>query len=169
MGERAAGDRGGRGGERRLIHATSAEHWATARRLVEEYAASLGTDLGFQDFAQEIESLPLHYGPPHGCFLLAEQQGAFVACGALREFAAGVCEMKRLYVAPQARGTGLGRVLAEALIVQARLLGYERMVLDTLPSMGAAQRLYVALGFKAIAPYRHNPVPGASFLELVLR
>ncbi len=153
----------------RLHRATSAEHWAAARRLVEEYADALGTDLSFQDFQHEIESLPAQYGPPDGCFLLAEHEGTVVGCGALRRFAEGTCEMKRLYVAPRGRGTGIGRALAQALIAEARTLGYGRMVLDTLPSMHSAQRLYASLGFRPIAPYRHNPVPGASFLELVLR
>ncbi len=136
---------------------------------MEEYAASLGVDLGFQDFQREIDSLPLHYGPPGGRFLLAEREGAFIGCGALRDLGAGTCEMKRLYVAPPGRGAGAGRALAEALIAEAQRSGYDRMVLDTLPTMRSAHELYISLGFRPIAAYRYNPVPGASFWELLLR
>jgi GNAT superfamily N-acetyltransferase len=151
-----------------LILAATPEHWAAARRLVEEYAASLEVDLSFQDFQREIASLPTEYGPPGGCFLLAEERGVCLGCGALRPFAQETCEMKRLYVTPAGRGTGLGRRLAEELIAEARRLGYHRMVLDTLPSMHAAHRLYAELGFQPIPPYRSNPVPGAAFLQLAL-
>lgn len=116
-----------------------------------------------------MQSLPREYGPPDGYLLLAEHDGVFIGCGAVRRFAGRSCEMKRLYVTPRGRGLRAGRALAEALIGEARRLGYDRMLLDTLPSMNAAQRLYASLGFKPIAAYRYNPVPGTSFLELVLR
>ncbi len=152
----------------RLLPADSPEAWATARRLVEEYAAALGVDLDFQNFAAEVEHLPREYGPPGGAFLLAEINGVAVGCVGLRRLEEGVCEMKRLYVAPAGRGHGIGRALAEGIIARARELGYARMVLDTLPSMQTAQALYAALGFRPIPAYRHNPVPGAAFLELRL-
>jgi ribosomal protein S18 acetylase RimI-like enzyme len=139
-----------------------------ARALFLEYAGSLGVDLGFQGFDRELAALPGDYAPPHGRLLLALRGGAALGCVALRRIDAATCEMKRLYTVPAARGAGLGRKLALAVIEEARGLGYERMRLDTLPSMGRAQALYERLGFREIAPYRRNPVPGARFLELDL-
>ena len=152
----------------RLVRPDSPEGWSLARRLVEEYAASLDLDLGFQDFPHEIAVLPREYGPPDGAFLLAERDGELVGCVGLRKLAPDACEMKRLYVVPRSQGEGIGRLLAEAIVAEARRLGYERMLLDTLPSMKAARRLYAALGFAPVAAYRHNPVPGAVFMELKL-
>ena len=129
------------------------------RGLLREYAGSLGVDLSFQDFESEIAD-PLGF---YELVLLAED-----GCVALRRIDERTCEMKRLYVRPTARGSGLGRRLAEAVIAAGRERGYERMLLDTLPTMAAAQRLYESLGFRETAAYRHNPVPGAAFLELEL-
>jgi ribosomal protein S18 acetylase RimI-like enzyme len=139
------------------------------RGLFNEYAGGLGVDLCFQDFDRELAGLPGDYPPPAGRLLLAWEAEQAVGSGALRKLDAGACEMKRLYVRTAARGQGLGRRMAEALIREARLIGYERMRLDTLPSMGEAITLYRSLGFVPIAPYRKNPVPGALFLELALR
>lgn len=152
----------------RLVRPDSPQLWAAARRLVEEYAASLNIDLSFQDFAHEVESLPVEYGPPSGCLLLAVEEDAFLGCGAFRKVSASDCEMKRLYVVPAGRGGRVGFALASALIDDARRLGYTRMLLDTLPSMTQAQALYASLGFKPTTPYRYNPIPGTSFLELSL-
>ncbi len=127
--------------------------------MLREYADSLGVDLSFQDFESEIAD-PLGF---YELVLLAEG-----GCVALRCIDERTCEMKRLYVRPTARGTGLGRRLAEAVIAAGRERGYERMLLDTLPTMAAAQRLYESLGFRETGAYRHNPVPGATFLELEL-
>jgi GNAT superfamily N-acetyltransferase len=151
-----------------LVQPDSAERWAVARRLVEEYAASLRLDLGFQDFDREVANLAREYGPPDGAFLLAEEAGGALGGVGLRRVAEGVCEMKRLYVVPDGRGRGVGRRLAEGMVARGRELGYRRMVLDTLPAMREAQALYVTLGFRPTTPYRFNPVPGASFLELAL-
>ena len=151
-----------------LVQPDSPELWLVARRLVQEYATSLNFDLCFQDFAHELETLSGEYGPPDGHFVLARWSGVFVGCGGLRRFADAACEMKRLYVAPTHRGKGIGQAVAGALIARARQLGYTTMLLDTLPSMVAAQHVYWALGFTPTNPYRQNPVPGATFLKLQL-
>jgi ribosomal protein S18 acetylase RimI-like enzyme len=129
------------------------------RELFREYGDSLGFDLSFQDFDRELAD-------PLGVYELVLLAPG--GCVALRELDDGVCEMKRLYVRPEARGSGLGRRLAEAVIERARERGYERMRLDTVPGMETAQALYESLGFREIGPYRFNPVPGTRFLELVL-
>jgi putative acetyltransferase len=137
--------------------------------LFREYAGSLGFDLCFQNFEQELADLPGQYAPPSGCLLLATVGGEPAGCVALKRLADGVCEMKRLYVRSRHRGTGLGRTLAEQVIREAKRLGYQAIRLDTIPSvMGSAVALYRSLGFRDIPAYCFNPVPGASFLELRL-
>jgi putative acetyltransferase len=139
------------------------------RRLFLEYAFSLGIDLSFQDFEGELAALPGLYAGPAGCLLLAYSGGCAVGCVAVRAHEPGVCEMKRLYVKPDARALGAGRALAAAAIEFARHAGYRAMRLDTLPGMLAARALYRQLGFREIPPYRYNPVPGTSFMELTIR
>jgi GNAT superfamily N-acetyltransferase len=134
------------------------------RTLFREYAASLPFALDFQDFDRELADLPGAYAAPRGALLLARGAG----CVGLRPLDETTCEMKRLYVRPSARGTGLGRRLADAVIAEARRLGYAHMRLDTVPGMDSAQFLYERLGFHEIPPYRPNPIPGARFLELEL-
>ena len=151
-----------------LLHPDSPELWLTARRLVEEYAASLKVDLCFQDLAHELETLSDEYGPPGGRFILARWDEAFVGCGGLRRVSNTSCEMKRLYVNPTHRGRRIGEAIAGALVAHARDAGYTEMLLDTLPSMEVAQRLYRSLGFKPTIPYRPNPLPGVTFLKLQL-
>jgi putative acetyltransferase len=151
-----------------LVQPDSPQLWEVARRLVQEYAASLNFDLCFQGFAGELEALASEYGPPGGHFVLANWSGESVGCGGLRPLEGSACEMKRLYVVPTHRGLGIGQAVAEALIVRARQTGYTMMFLDTLPSMVAAQHVYQALGFTPAGAYRHNPLPGATFLKLQL-
>lgn len=146
----------------------SNEEWHHARRLIEQYAASLDVDLSFQNFGHELENLESEYAPPTGALLLAEEHGIFFGCVGLRQFAEGVGEIKRLYTAPAARGRRVGRLLAEGIVEAARHLKYNRLLLDTLPFMQEAQSLYASMGFKPTAAYRFNPVPGTVFLELAL-
>jgi len=153
----------------RLAQPKSEEDWRQARRLIEEYAASLNVDLAFQNFAHELEHLTSEYAPVTGAFLLAKERGVYLGCVGVRQFSDGIGEIKRLYVIPAARGRGVGRLLAKRIVAAAKRLGYTRLLLDTLPSMKQAQSLYVSLGFKSTAAYRFNPVPGTAFLKLDLR
>ena len=138
------------------------------RRLLLEYARALPFALDFQDFDDEVATLPGRYAPPEGVLLVGSIEGRVAGCVGVRRLSETTCEMKRLYVSESARGSGLGRLLAEASIAEARRLGYGRMRLDTVPGMETAQALYARLGFREIEAYTVNPVPGARFLELEL-
>ncbi len=151
-----------------LLQAATPHQWDEARRLVREYAASLNVDLSFQNFEHELEHFDSEYAAPQGAFILAELDGRYVACIGIRPFADDIGEIKRLYVAPIARGSGLGRALVEQIISRAREMGYRTLLLDTLPFMKEAQALYVSLGFKPTPAYRFNPVAGSAFLRLDL-
>ncbi len=146
-----------------------APHLAEIRALFEEYETELDFDLCFQNFQAELDGLPGAYAPPQGCLLLAESEGRAAGCVALRNLEEGICEMKRLYVRPAFRGRKIGRLLAEALIGQARGMGYAAMRLDTVPKMKRARALYAKLGFREIAPYYTNPIEGAFYMELDLK
>jgi putative acetyltransferase len=141
----------------------------TIRAMFREYADSMGLDLEFQNFSEELADLPSKYASPSGCILLARVDGEPAGCVAMRPLGDGVCEMKRLYVRPAYRGLKLGRRLAERMIQEARDLGYERIRLDTIASrMGDAVALYRTLGFRLISPYCESPFPDALFMELSL-
>lgn len=150
-----------------IVDGHTADRVPIVRRLFEEYAAALDVDLAFQDFDRELAELPGTYAPPQGRLLLAVADEA-AGCVGLRPFSADVCEMKRLFVREAYRGTGLGRRLAEAIVAAGREAGYERMRLDTLPSMAEARALYRSIGFVEIEAYRANPVHGTSYMELAL-
>jgi len=152
--------------EIRAVHL--AADWSEARQLVQAYAGSLAIDLSFQDFKQELAHLEAVYGPPGGALLLAAEADHRLGCVGIQRRSEHDSEMKRLYVAPEARGRGIGERLVAAAIAAAVGLGYRRMLLDTLPSMSAAQALYLRLGFSPIPPYRFNPVAGTVFMALEL-
>ena len=139
------------------------------RALFLDYARSLGFSLCFQGFDEELRTLPGMYAPPRGRLLLAMEGDAPAGCVGLHEWDAQIAEMKRLYVRPAFRGRGLGRILTDAALADARALGYRSIRLDTIPTlMQPAIALYRELGFREIPPYRDNPIPGALYLELQL-
>ena len=138
----------------KIIQAESGEELERIRNLFCEYANMLDFDLDFQNFDEELANLPGDYVRPKGCLLLAIYKGQSVGCVGLRKLSEGVCEMKRLYVKEKFRGLGFGRALAEAVIEEARKIGYNYMRLDTVPSMDVARALYASVGFKQTSPYR---------------
>jgi putative acetyltransferase len=152
-----------------IVEATTKELVENAKELIREYAQSLEFDLGFQDFDQEMEDFPGQYASSRGCLYIALDANQPVGCVAVRDFGQGICEMKRLYVKPNFRGQKVGKLLAEVIIKAAGDMGYDYMRLDTIPSMKQANMLYNTLGFKQIAPYRFNPIEGATFFGLNLK
>lgn len=148
--------------------AASPDDLAAIRRLFLDYQADLGIDLCFQGFAKELETLPGEYAEPGGVLLLATVDGTPAGCCAFRPLVhsdhLNACEMKRLFVRSAFRGFGLGRLLVEQVMARAALAGYTTMLLDTLRDMEAARALYQEAGFIEIAPYYHNPLPGAHYL-----
>jgi putative acetyltransferase len=148
---------------------TSGPDLEEVRRLFREYAEWVAVDLSFQGFEEELARLPGEYVSPAGTLLLGTVEGSPAGCVAVRPWRERTCEMKRLYVRPACQGRGCGLLLAERAIRWATEAGYTRVVLDTVPAMASAQRLYERLGFRDIAPYRFNPVPGARFMALELR
>ena len=151
-----------------LAEALDAPSVEACRALFREYEKGLGVSLCFQGFEQELAALPGAYARPRGRLLLARVAGEPAGCVALRPLDGTDAELKRLYVRDFARGMGLGRMLAECAIDEARALGYRTVKLDTLPQMAAAQQLYSSLGFIDAQPYNDNPVAGTRFMALDL-
>jgi len=152
----------------RIIRAQSPHQIDEVRRLFLEYEQFLGVDLCFQSFEEELAGLPGKYGPPDGVLLMAMDGRQSAGCVALRKVEDGVCEMKRLYLKPQYRGQGLGRLLAELIVSEAIALGYKIMRLDTLDKLKEAMGLYEAMGFRRREPYYGNPLQGVVYWELDL-
>ena len=153
----------------RITQATSLADLDQARELFKEYEASLGISLCFQNFADEVANLPGDYAPPRGRLLLAREFDQIVGCVALRSVGPTTCEMKRLFLRPAYRSRGLVRVLVEAIIEEARKIGYTHMRLDTISDrMGRAIELYKSIGFVEIEPYYQTPVDTTKFMELDL-
>lgn len=144
------------------------EHIPQVKEIFRDYASSLDFDLSFQHFEQELAELPGLYAGPDGCILLALEGDQVMGCVALRKFADGIAEMKRLFVRTSFQGRKIGRRLALEVIQQARIKKYKKIRLDTVSTMKAAEELYRSLGFKSTSPYRENPIAGASFYELDL-
>ncbi|KAL4788548.1 acyl-CoA N-acyltransferase [Aspergillus varians] len=158
----------------RIISAQTAEHITAAKSLFTAYVEWLNIDLGYQNFQSELDSLPGKYGAPHGELLLAYRtDNTPLGCVAVRPLGdqgyGQSCEMKRLYVSPEARGLGLGKALVAAIVQRAKGLGYKEMRLDTLPSMmPGAIHLYTRAGFVETHPYYETPMEETIFLALDL-
>lgn len=148
----------------RIIPARLPDDLPMVRSLFGEYANSLGVALDFQGFETELAELPGKYAIPEGAILLALHGGNVVGCVAMRPLGDGVCEMKRMYLCPAARGLHMGQALAQAIIDAAQAAGHRRMVLDTFDRLTAARGLYVRLGFSEVAPYYNNPLPGVIYM-----
>lgn len=151
-----------------IKRAETISEFGLARDLFTEYAEALGFDLGFQDFRNELDNLDAMYGPPGGVILIADVDNEPAGCVAMRRFSDDACEMKRLYVRPEFRKRGIGRMLSVEIIATARQAGYHRMLLDTIDTMTGAIALYKSLGFVEVESYRFNPLAGAAYFELKL-
>jgi ribosomal protein S18 acetylase RimI-like enzyme len=151
------------------ITAQSNADYIMAKSLIIEYGNEVGVDLFFQDFEAEIEKVNEVYKQPANCFLLLIENDKAVGCAGIRVFKGKTAELKRMYIKAGYRGKGLGSILLEKAITQAKEMGYEKLRLDTLPSMQAAQHLYRKTGFYEIASYRFNPVDETKYFELDLK
>jgi GNAT superfamily N-acetyltransferase len=151
-----------------VVKAIEPDQIEMTRTLFREYADTVQFVECFQDFGTELSNLPGEYGPPSGSLLLARDGDEPVGCVGLRPIGDGVCEMKRLFVRPASRGRGIGRLLAERIIAEARAIGYERMRLDTLPEMREARGIYEQFGFRTIEPYREYRIGDVLFFEMEL-
>lgn len=151
-----------------IVKAQTEEQLQQVRILFREYEAALGIDLCFQDFEKEMANLPGRYAEPEGSLLLVMDGNKYAGCAAMRKMSFDDCELKRLFVRPQYRGTGIGRMLAQKIINRARQAGYNAIYLDTLKTMDTAIKLYRSLGFSETEPYYHNPLEGVVYLKLTL-
>jgi len=152
-----------------IIHVETKDQVSIIRELFIEYATSLGFSLCFQNFDKELAELPGDYSLPLGRLILALDENKPIGCIALRKLDEGICEMKRLYVKPSARGKGLGKLLVKTVIDEAIKIGYKKMRLDTVPQMKEAIDLYRSIGFYEIESYRENPIEGALYMEMKLK
>lgn len=152
----------------RIIYAATEQQISRCRQLFLDYSSSLSFSLCFQNFEKELASLPGEYAPPFGVLLLAELDSKLVGCAGLRKIDDNTCEMKRLYIEPDYRGRGIGKLLVESLIHKARETGYIKMRLDTINTMNEAVSLYRSFGFTETEPYRYNPIEGVLFMEMDL-
>lgn len=149
-----------------IIQIETADQIEEARTLFREYEQWLGIDLCFQSFEEEVENLPGKYAAPTGRLFLISVENKLAGCIALRKLDDRICEMKRLYVRGDFRGLGLGKRLIERLIKDAKVIGYKKMRLDTLPDkMPQAVKLYESYGFRKINPYYENPHETTLFME----
>jgi ribosomal protein S18 acetylase RimI-like enzyme len=152
-----------------IAQAETREQIEEIRKLFREYEAWLGIDLCFQNFERELTDLPGKYSKPDGRLFLIYKENQSAGCAALRKIDAQTCEMKRLYVREQFRGSRVGKMLIEKLFEEARIVGYKKMRLDTLPGkMPSAVKLYKSYGFYEIAPYYDNPHRETLFMEFDL-
>ncbi len=152
-----------------IIDVTSEEHIKAVKELFLEYAKWLDFPLCFQGFDEELAGLPGKYTPPEGRLYLVLDDGNYAGCIGLRKFEEGICEMKRLYVRPEFRGTGIGDALIQKVILEAKEIGYVTMRLDTIKErMQKAVSLYEKHGFIEIEAYYDNPNPHTLYMELKL-
>jgi ribosomal protein S18 acetylase RimI-like enzyme len=152
-----------------LIYAETNEHIEIIRKLFREYEDFLGFHLCFQNFEEEMKTLPGKYAPPEGRLIIAEYDSEIAGCVAVKKIGEGVCEMKRLYVRPKFRGKKIGRKLADRIIEDARAIGYDIMRLDTLERLKEAIALYRSMGFKETTAYVYNPIEDVVYMELKLK
>ena len=150
------------------VRPAGAADMGAVRALIEEYCRWIDLDLTFQEIDAELDDLPGEYSPPGGVLLVGFVEHRLEGLVACRRWSADICEMKRLYVRPSGRGSGLARALVTTLVAAAAAKGYRQLYLDTLPMMGAAQGLYESLGFRDIAPYYDTPIAGTRFMARTL-
>ena len=150
-----------------LKEALTDDVFGLAEKLFQEYAESLGVDLEFQNFSEELSNIQNQYSRPNGVLILAIEAGFRpMGCFGVRPMEGPICELKRMYLRKQARGKGIGKLMLKKSISMARELGYEKMRLDTLPSMQSAIKRYQSMGFYEIGPYRYNPIEGTKYFEI---
>lgn len=151
-----------------FITASSPLDFELAKSLFQQYANSLSFNLCFQDFENELKQLHVQYNKPTGALILAFQGETAIGCVGVRQFDNEVAELKRMFVLPDYRKSKIGQRLLEEALKAADELAYQKIRLDTLQDMVAAQSLYRQNGFYEITPYRHNPIAGAIYMENVL-